>query len=173
MVAASLLLLAPSLTLSLPNLGGKSVGLLPSAKEQATVLMFVLSECPLANKVMPEFGRIATKYGARGVRFHLVYVDPKAALGDLRKHASDFKVPGPLYDRDRQIVQKLGVTISPEVRVFRPDGSVAYQGRIDDRFIALGRQKALTRSDLRIALDELLAGQKVSQPKTPSVGCIL
>ena len=51
---------------------------------------------------------------------------------------------------------------------------VAYRGRIDDLFEDLGkkRRKARTR-DLRDALEAVLAGKAVVNPRTTAVGCYI
>jgi hypothetical protein len=47
-------------------------------------------------------------------------------------------------------------------------GCIAYHGRIDDH---AEKPDAVTRQDLRIALDELLAGGAASVADTVPVGC--
>ena len=66
----------------------------------------------------------------------------------------------------------MGATKSPEVVVVGRDGKVEYQGRIDDLHQGFGKKRAtVTREDLRIALNELDSGNRVSIPKTDAVGC--
>ena len=55
------------------------------------------------------------------------------------------------------------------------DGEYAlrYRGRIDDRYGVAARRPKPTREDMRLALDEVLAGKKVSVPETEADGCLL
>ena len=55
-----------------------------------------------------------------------------------------------------------------------PDGTVLYRGRIDDLYIALGKRRDhVTAHDLRDALDEIVGGRPVGNPRTQAVGCSL
>jgi mono/diheme cytochrome c family protein len=66
---------------------------------------------------------------------------------------------------------QLGAVRTPEVFVLDRDRTVRYHGRIDDQHL-VGRQRpAPTREDLKLALEELLAGKPVSVPETTAVGC--
>ncbi|MBV9122131.1 MAG: peroxiredoxin, partial [Planctomycetes bacterium] len=50
---------------------------------------------------------------------------------------------------------------------------VRYQGRIDDQYGVNGRRPQPERSDLRCALEDLLAGKPVTVPVTRATGCAL
>jgi hypothetical protein len=69
-------------------------------------------------------------------------------------------------------VKATGVTITPEAAILTPEGKIAYRGRIDDRYVELGKRRiAPTRRDVREALTALLAGQPVKGPRTRAIGC--
>jgi len=138
-------------------------------------MFFVLSDCPIANGYAPEIGRIVTQYKLKGVEFSLVYEDLKLTAQAAKTHAKDFGYSCPLVlDSSRSLAKRVGVTISPEVVVVGPKGSVVYRGRIDDRAVEIGKVRPrATRQDLRLTLDALLAGKKVPQAKTKAVGCVI
>ena len=50
---------------------------------------------------------------------------------------------------------------------------VRYRGRIDDQYSPGVRRSAPSREDLRLALDELLAGREVTVPTTQTPGCLI
>jgi hypothetical protein len=59
------------------------------------------------------------------------------------------------------------------VFVLHAERRIRYRGRIDDEYgVGVARTKP-TRQDLRVAIDELLAGQPVSQPVSEPVGCVI
>ena len=75
--------------------------------------------------------------------------------------------------RDASLVKKTGVTVTPEVAVMAGDRMV-YRGRIDDRYVELGRERPGRRQhDLEAALTALIAGKPVAVQETRAVGCIL
>jgi len=54
------------------------------------------------------------------------------------------------------------------------DGQTAYQGAIDDWYVALGKHRPEARLHyLRDALDAVLAGNAVAIVKTEAVGCLV
>jgi hypothetical protein len=60
------------------------------------------------------------------------------------------------------------------VAVIDAKGSVAYRGRIDDRYVDFGVDRPTpTTRDLDLALTNLLAGQPIEPKTTRAVGCFL
>lgn len=154
---------------------GKSHQPLADAGQKATVLFFVLHDCPFANSCAPEINRIVADYRAQGVRSFLVYVEDDLSSKVARKHARQFGFNCPvLLDRGQKLMRFANVSVSPEVAVFSPENESLYRGRIDDRLAARGQQRiSPTRRDLREALDAILEGKPVPVPVTKAVGCYL
>jgi hypothetical protein len=58
--------------------------------------------------------------------------------------------------------------------VFDARGDLVYRGRIDDRFVELGRERpAATKHDLEEALALTLAGKPVAPSTTLAFGCFI
>jgi len=157
------------------DLHGKSHQPFADAGQKATVLFFLMHECPLANTCAPEINRIVADYAARGVRSFVVYVEEDLSARAARKHAKDYGFTCPvLLDRGQQLMNFTQATVSPEAAVLSRGNALLYRGRIDDRLIEFGKQRVTpTRRNLREALDEILAGKPVSTPITKAVGCYL
>jgi thiol-disulfide isomerase/thioredoxin len=145
------------------------------AHAHAIVLFFIAVDCPLSNEYVPEMNRLAGEYGAHGVKFYAVASDPTVAESETRRHAQEFAFQFPvLLDAQALLVQHAGATVTPEVAVLSPDGSLMYRGRIDNRVEHLGTHRyAPTQFDLRDALDAVLAGRPVPHPTTTAVGCFM
>ena len=140
-----------------------------------TVLIFVSTDCPISNRYAPEIKRLHDEFTPRGVRFRLVYPNPLDSDADIRTHLEEYGYP-PIAQRDSDhtLVKMAGATITPEAAVFDARGRLVYRGRIDDRFVELGRERpAATQSDLRTALTAILAGKRVSPSHTQAVGCFI
>ena len=157
------------------SLSGQPVKPLADAGQKATVLFFVMHECPVANAYAPEIARIMTEYAAKGVRSYVVYVEADLPAEKARAHARDFGFKaGTLRDPKHLLSKAAGATISPEAAVVSPKGEVLYLGRIDDRVSDFGRRRVEpTRRDLRLTLDALLAGQPVPARTTKAIGCYI
>lgn len=137
------------------------------------VFIFVMRDCPIANSYAPEIVRLMDEYRNRGVGFTLVYVDDDVTLAAARKHAQDYGIKSEVViDHDRALARKYGATISPEAALVSARDEILYRGRIDDRYVDFGKRRAEpSQRDLREALDAVLAGQPVLNPRTPAVGC--
>jgi len=161
--------------LVIKDVQGASHQPLAAAGQKATVLFFVMAECPIANSYAPEINRIVATYADRGVRSYLVYAEDDLSVEAARQHARDhgFKFPA-LLDPGHQLVKVAQVTVSPEVAVLAPDNTVLYHGRIDDRAAAFGKSRVTpSKRDLRLALDAILDGKPVATPVTKAVGCYI
>ena len=147
--------------------------LMTIADRTATVIIFTLPDCPIANAYAPEINRLVADYSARGVAFYLAHVDRDLTAAAARQHAKDFGLQCPvLLDSQHALVKALGATQTPQAFLLGPDGKPRYQGRINNLYADYGqRRQSVTQHDLRHALDAVLAGKPVSQPVTEVIGC--
>lgn len=162
--------------LRVPDLDGRLVDpLAPAVGVRATVFVFVTTDCPISNRYAPEIQRLAGIFTPQGVRFWLVYANPHEPSASIRTHLRQFGYAIPaLRDPEHALVRFTKVTVSPEAAVVDPGGALLYHGRIDDRWVNIGRDRpSPTRADLAEALGAILDGIPVAQPATPAVGCIL
>lgn len=148
---------------------------LEPANKAATVLFFVLPDCPISNAYAPEIQRIATEYGAKNVASYIVYVDRDLTVADAQKHALDYGWTSPVVcDKRGELVKMTGVRVAPEVAVLGPDGKLRYRGRIDNLYADYGKRRAQpTERDLRDALDAVLAGKPAPKETTKAIGCYI
>jgi hypothetical protein len=96
----------------------------------------------------------------------------------VRRHEEEFDLHGDaVLDTEQRLTRMAHATITPEVAVFisTPEGlREVYQGRIDDRYIALGQERpAATQHDLEMAIRAVLANRTVPKPSGPTVGCTI
>ena len=77
-----------------------------------------------------------------------------------------------VLDPRHEWVKRAAATTTPEAAVFTRNGELAYSGRINDLYAALGKRRPQpTQHDLKAALDAILAGKPVAVPRTEPVGC--
>jgi len=165
---------APTITLADVN-GRPHAPLAGAATRPATVLIFTLPDCPVANGYAPEVNRIVAAYARRGVAVYLVHVDDTLTPADARRHAAEYAFTCPvLLDPGHALVAAAGATVTPEAAVFNATGALVYRGRIDDRYVAPGKARIEpTVRDLRNVLDALLAGRAVTFTTTRAFGCYI
>ena len=165
----------PATPLEFKDLAGRQQTPLVARDRKASVLFFVLPDCPISNAYAPEMKRIAEEYAKKDVATFVVYVDPDLTEEAARKHAMDYGYACPVIrDSTLQLVQATGVTIAPEVCVVGPDCARLYRGRIDNLYAGLGKRRPkATQHDLRDALDAVLSGKPVPQETTSAIGCYI
>lgn len=140
---------------------------------KAAVFVFVSVECPISNRYAPEVRRLYEAFREKGVQFTLVYPNPAESVPAITEHlrAYDYTV-GAVRDVKHALVKHAQISVTPEVAVFTPNGSLAYRGRIDNRYVRLGLERpAATQRDLASALVAVLEGKPVREPRTQAVGC--
>ena len=166
---------APSVAVTVPGLDGTSVRpLAPAAGVEATVLLFVMTDCPISNRYAPEVRRLHDEF-AGAVRFWLVYVDAHRPLDELQEHRASFGYPfAALRDVDGALVALAGATVTPEAVVFDAAQRMVYRGRIDDRYVSFGVARRAPRTrDLLDRLRRLATGETLAFSQTRAVGCYI
>ena len=160
---------------TVPGLDGARVAPLASTEGvEATVLLFVMTDCPISNRYAPEVRRLHDEF-AGAVRFWLVYVDAQRQVDELREHRASFGYPfGALRDVDGALVTLAGATGTPEAVVFDAAQRMIYRGRIDDRFVSFGVARRAPRTrDLHDRLRRIVAGESLAFSETRAVGCYI
>ena len=155
------------------DLDGKSYSLKASEEQRALVLIFVTTDCPIANSYQPLLARLHKEFQNRGFEFALIHEGHNQTLEKLKEHSAEYSVPfSVVMDAEHSIARRAGATKTPEVFVFGSGGVILYQGRIDNLHQGFGKKRAaVSREDLRIALRELDSGESIRVPKTEAVGC--
>jgi hypothetical protein len=146
------------------------------ATGHAAAVFFVAHDCPISNYYSHEIRRICDEYAGRGLSCSLAYVEPNLSDADAAKHAAEYghgDYPK-FVDRKHELVAATGATITPQAVIVKSDETIAYRGRIDNFYAALGRpRRVVTEHDLRDALDAVFSGKAVPKPESQAVGCYI
>jgi peroxiredoxin len=136
------------------------------------VVAFLGTECPLVKQYSVRLAEIREKYKSEGLELIGVNSNVQDSLEEIGAFARRQNIEFPLLkDPDGKIAEHFGATRTPEVFVLDSKRAVCYYGRIDDQF-GVGYMKPTAEArDLTAAIDELLAGGKVSTPHQPATGC--
>lgn len=150
----------------------------PPQRITTNILFFATTDCPISSRYAPEIKRLSSEYLAQVVtRFWLVFPVPSDTKDPerIRRHLAEFDYGVPaLLDTRQQLVKLSGVTVTPEVAVIDPKDRVVYRGRIDDRYIALGKERAVpTSHDLEDVLKQAVIMNPIKPRRTVPVGCYL
>ena len=161
--------------LRLPDLDGRQIEPLRAKDAKAIVFIFIRTDCPLSNRYAPEVRRLHDRFAKSGVRFWLVYPDPDESGEIIRKHIKEYEYRlSALRDPQHKLVKITGAQVTPEAAVFLPSGRMVYRGRIDDRYVVLGKARPVpTTRDLEQVLEAILEGKQVTNKTTAAIGCFI
>ena len=157
------------------DLSGRAVDPFQSIDAQTMVFLFVSVDCPISNSYAPEVRRLAAEFGSRDVAFRLVYPNADESLEIIKKHlkAYDYALEA-FWDPQHELTLATGAKKTPEAIVFVRGRGFVYRGRIDDRYVRLGKARvAPTQHDLKDALTAVISGKAVPHPSTRAVGCYI
>ncbi len=163
---------------TLPDVYGNEVSLEDFKDSRAVVVCFLGTECPLAKFYGPRLQAFSEQFADQGVAFIGINSNIQDSLEEIaayaRKHGIKFPI---LKDLRSKVAEQFRATRTPEVFVLDAERTVRYSGRVDGQF-TFGSGVGLAtpneaRADLRIAIEEMLAGKPVSEPKTVAKGCLI
>ncbi len=153
---------------------GKAVALEDLADAKLVAVVFVGTECPLARLYAPRLNKLAADYADKQVRFVAIDSNVQDSAEDIAKYAAEHSITFPvLKDADNVVADQFAAERTPEVFLLDEKRVVRYRGRIDGQYQPGVQKVKNPRSDLSIAIDELLAGKEVSQPEVQAVGCFI
>ena len=139
---------------------------------KAFVVVFLDTDCPLSNLYVPTLLDLHKQYTAKGVQFVAVNSSNQDSFVSVSAHAQEREVPFPvLKDFDQKVADTFGAKRTCEVFLLDAGRVIRYHGRIDDQYGIGVRRDKPTRSDLKEAIDEVLAGKPVAKPETEVAGC--
>lgn len=175
-LTASLALLAGLASGTATDLDGRAIDPLSDAGARAIVLFFAASDCPVSNRYIPEIQRLAKEFEPSGVRVWFVYPNAGDDAKAVHLHDATYNIEAPTaLDPAQTLVRTAHATITPEAAVFTRDAAglhEVYRGRIDDRYIAFGRERPQAlHHDLENAIRAVVEGRPAPQPGGPPIGC--
>lgn len=135
----------------------------------ATVFVFVSSFCPTSKIYEERLNRLAADF--RDVAFWAISSSAQEDLDRLRAHFDD-GAPNRLKmtvlrDEDHLVADRWGGRVATDVFVFDPEGRLVYRGGIDDS----RKPQEVETEYLRLALQDLTAGEEPRWRYQPSTGC--
>ncbi|MCS6789916.1 MAG: thioredoxin family protein [Bacteroidia bacterium] len=139
------------------------------------VVVFLCGHCPYVKAVEERFLSLARAFIPRGVRWvgiasndPSLYPEedsPEALCRRSREKAYPFPI---LYDSTQAVAKAFGAVCTPEFFVYDTQHRLYYHGRLDDNW---QNPAAVTREELKEALEKLLQGEPPPSPQLPSMGC--
>lgn len=165
---------APDFSLK-DTVSGKTMSLASFAGKKGLLVMFICNHCPYVKHLKPALAQLGKDYAGKDVAIVGISAnDPVSHPDDAPdKLAADAKASGytfpVLFDDTQKVAQAYKAACTPDFFVFDASRKLAYRGQFDDS--RPGNGKPVTGSDLRGALDAVIAGKSAASKQTASIGC--
>ncbi|MBD2101396.1 thioredoxin family protein [Leptolyngbya sp. FACHB-261] len=164
----------PAPDFQLPGTDGETYSLASFAPAPALVVVFTCNHCPYARAIEDRLIATAQAYQPRGAQFVAIsandaqnYPDDSFEKMQERAHSKNYPFPY-LYDESQAVAKAYDAVCTPDLYIFDAERKLVYHGRFDDNW---KESSQVTRKDLELALEEVLAGKPVSFDQLPSMGC--
>jgi peroxiredoxin len=161
---------------SLPDVrDGKTHTTASLTGSRGLLVMFICAHCPFVKHVEKQLAQLGADYKKSGVGIAAISSNdvvnyPDDAPAGLARQAQRVHFTFPyLYDETQEVARAYDATCTPDFFLFDAAGKLAYRGQLDAS--RPGNGIPVTGSDLRSALDALVAGHPVSSDQHPSIGC--
>ncbi|MEM7478303.1 MAG: redoxin domain-containing protein [Planctomycetota bacterium] len=165
--------LPEALNFRLPDTSGKEIAI-EAGENLLTAVCFLGTECPMARSYASTLNQLHADFAGQKVQILGVMSNRQDSVEDVKEYIQTLGVQFPvLLDKGNVVANQFGATRTPEVYLLNGDLKLQYHGRIDDQYAPSVARADAKRQDLRIAIEELLAGKPVSVPETKALGCII
>jgi peroxiredoxin len=154
---------------------GKLISPQSFSDQKALLIMFICAHCPYVKHIEDEIARIGRGYVSRSIGIIAISSNdaenhPDDGPEGLKAMAERLAFNFPLcYDETQAVAKSYRAACTPEFYLFDQNQKLYYRGQLDD-----SRPKntlPVTGSDLRGALEAILAGQTAPEDQKPGIGC--
>lgn len=159
----------------LPDTDGNPVALDDFEGSDALLVMFICNHCPYVRHLRQDFARLGREYQPQGVAIVAINSNdaelyPADGPVEMAREKSDAGWDFPyLYDDAQAVAKAYRAACTPDFFLFDRDRRLVYRGQYDDS--RPGNGVPVTGRDLRMAIDDVLAGRPVREDQRPSIGC--
>lgn len=164
----------PSFSLPDPR-SGATLSTAALAKSAPVLVMFLCNHCPYVKHVAEVVVAMANEMVEHGVTVVAINSNsaethPEDGPEAMKAwaEAARFKFPF-VFDESQDVARAFHAACTPEFYLFDREHALAYRGRLDGS--TPRNDVPLTGSELRAALEAVLANEAPSADQQPSVGC--
>lgn len=159
----------------LKNAAGNDVGLETFADKPALLVVFMCNHCPYVKHIADAFSDFANEYQPKGLGIVAISANDATNYPDdgPEKMAQEAKNRGYtfayLYDKSQEVAKAYRAACTPDFFLFNGEQRLAYRGQFDGS--RPGNDVPVSGTNLRLAVDRVLVGEKPEAEQVPSIGC--
>ena len=153
---------------------GRSLASAELPTDKPLLVMFICCHCPFVKHVQDELTRLGRDYGDRLSIVAITANDVDNYPADAPERFQEMAISlgwnfYTCYDETQEVAKAYTAACTPDFFLFDSKRQLVYRGQLDSS--RPGNGQVVTGSDMRAAIDAVLAGTPVSQKQMPSVGC--
>ena len=154
----------------LPEVDGTNRTLASLKGKNGTVILFIAVQCPVSNAYNERMEQLAQDFKAKGINVIGINSNVTDDAGAVKAHAVEHKFSFVvLKDPGNKVADSLGAKVTPEAYLLDANNKLVYHGRIDNSKDPAG----VNSSELRDAMNLVLAGKPVEKTGAASFGCTI
>ena len=166
----------PKGDVQLKDISGKEISIKSVKDKNGILVMFSCNTCPYVIKNQARTNAICSYALQHNIGVILInsnegqrgYEDSFEAMKEYAKE-QDYKWPYAV-DKNSDIADAFGASRTPECYLFNNELKLTYHGAIDDNPT---QAQDVKRQHLKEAMNEMIAGKKISVTESRSVGCAI
>jgi peroxiredoxin len=160
---------------ALVNVDGRVVSRDEFAGAPALLVIFMCNHCPYVKHLADALAEFTAEYMAQGVAVVGISSNdvashpadsPEQMVAEAEQRGYQFPY---LYDETQEVAHAYHAACTPDFFLFDREGRLAYRGQFGSSRPDSG--VPITGSDMRAAIDAVLAGKKPLPQQKPSIGC--
>ncbi|MFC1647268.1 thioredoxin family protein [Patescibacteria group bacterium] len=161
---------------SLPDtVDGSIVSLGDFKGKKAVLVIFLCRHCPYVQHIKNELTNIGNKYLEKGLGIVAISANdaenyPEDSPESLAEFAREENFTFPVcYDETQNVAKAYTASCTPDIFLADSEFNLVYRGQLDSS--RPGNNEPVTGSDLRDAIDAVIAGQSPPTDQKPASGC--
>jgi thiol-disulfide isomerase/thioredoxin len=145
------------------------------AEKRLKAYVFLSDECPMCQGYAPVLNQLANDFAQKGVEiigvFPNYYATDSSILAFKTEYNIQFKT---IKDSTFTLTNRFKASITPQVFLENTEGSILYNGQIDDAYFRAGKRRGTTSEHyLKAAIEASLNNKKPEIMETKSIGCVI
>ncbi len=136
------------------------------------VVLFICNHCPYVQAIEQRLIRLVKQLPQAqflGICSNDPSEYPEDSPKELYQRWKDLNYGFPyLIDERQEVAKKMGAVCTPDIFVYDQNKVLKYRGRFDDSW---KDEKKVQKSELKLAIEAILAHQNPMPPQRPSMGC--
>ncbi len=154
---------------------GQIISLTSFEDKTALLLMFICCHCPFVKHLVQSIAQLGKDYqhqslGIIAISANDISKYPDDSPEKMKLMAQKLGINFPFcYDETQEVAKSYTAACTPDFFLFNKSKKLVYRGQFDDS--RPSNQIPVTGTDLRQAIDCLLANKLIDFPQKPSIGC--